>query len=73
MAESVAVREPSAETRGVEADRIQRTRETSDMLLRMNNYKIVTCANCGTKYKIPPDYPEPGIICARCGNPVNLR
>jgi rRNA maturation endonuclease Nob1 len=39
----------------------------------MNNYKIVTCANCGTKYKIPPDYPEPGIICARCGSPVNIR
>jgi heat shock protein HtpX len=72
-AESVALRAPSAETRSVEADRIQRTRETSDMLLRLNNYKIVACPNCGTRYKIPPDYPEPGIICARCGNPVNLR
>ena len=70
---SVALRAPSAETRGVEADRIQRTRETSDMLLRMNNYKIIACPNCGTRYKIPPDYTEPGIICARCGNPVNLR
>ena len=70
---SVALREPSAEAHGVEADRIARTRETSDMLLRMNNYKIVTCANCGTKYKIPPDYTESGIVCARCGNTVNLR
>jgi heat shock protein HtpX len=67
---SVALREPSAEK---EEDRIGRTRDTSDMLLRMNKYKIVTCASCGTKYKIPPAYPEPSIICARCGNPINIR
>jgi heat shock protein HtpX len=69
---SVALRAPSGETES-EADSIGRTRETSDMLLRMNNYKIVTCATCGTKYKIPPAYPEPSIVCARCGNPINLR
>jgi heat shock protein HtpX len=67
---SVALREPSAE-KG--EDRIGRTRDTSDMLLRLNKYKIVTCASCGTKYKIPPAYPESSIICARCGNPVNIR
>jgi heat shock protein HtpX len=67
---SVALREPSADK---EEDRIGRTRDTSDMLLRMNKYKIVTCASCGTKYKIPPTYPEPNIICARCGSPVDIR
>jgi heat shock protein HtpX len=67
---SVALREPSAEK---QENRIERTRDTSDMLLRMNKYKIVTCASCGTKYKIPPDYPEPSIICARCGSPINIR
>jgi heat shock protein HtpX len=67
---SVALREPSADK---EADKVGRTRETSDMLLRMNKYKIVTCASCGTKYKIPPAYPEPSIICARCGSTVNIR
>jgi heat shock protein HtpX len=72
-ASSMALRTPSAETRGVEADRIARSRETSDMLLRMNKYKIVTCPACGTKYKIPPDFPEPGIVCARCGSPVDIR
>jgi heat shock protein HtpX len=70
---STALREPSPETRGVEADRIQRTRETSDMLLRLNGYKMVTCPVCGNKYKIPPDYPEPDIICTRCGTPVYFK
>ncbi len=67
---SIALREPSTDK---EADKVGRTRETSDMLLRMNKYKIVTCASCGTKYKIPPAYREPSIICARCGSPVNIR
>jgi heat shock protein HtpX len=70
---SVALREPSAATGGVEADRIQRTRETSDMLLRLNGYKMVTCPVCGTKYKIPPEYREPKIVCTRCGTPVYFR
>jgi heat shock protein HtpX len=70
---SVALRESSAEKGGVEADRIQRTRETSDMLLRLNGYKMVTCPVCGTKYKIPPEYREPKITCTRCGTPVYFR
>jgi heat shock protein HtpX len=70
---SMALREPSADARGVEADRIQRTRETSDMLLRLSNYKMVTCPVCGTKYKIPPDYKEPSIVCTKCGTPVYFR
>ncbi len=69
-ADSVPLRAPSAE-KGVETDRIERTRETSDMLLRMNNYKMVTCA-CGTKYKIPPAFPEPSIVCTRCGRTIKL-
>ncbi len=68
----VALREPSAETGGVEVDKIQRTRETSDMLLRMKNYKMVTCPACGTKYKIPPGFPESSIVCSRCGRTVKI-
>jgi len=71
-ADSVSLRAASAEKES-EADRLTRTRETSDMLLRMNNYKIVTCANCGTKYKIPPAFPDPNIVCAHCGKTVNIK
>jgi len=71
-ADSVSLRAPSAE-KETEADHLARTRDTSDMLLRMNNYKIVTCANCGTKYKIPPAFPDPSIVCAHCGKTVNVK
>jgi len=71
-ADSVSLRAPSAE-KETEADRLGRTRETSDMFLRMNNYKIVTCANCGTKYKIPPNYADPSFTCAHCGKTVNIK
>ncbi len=70
-AESVSLRGPSTEQEAPGGDRIARSRETSDMLLRMNNYKIVTCA-CGTKYKIPPAFPEPSIVCAHCGRTVKI-
>ena len=71
-ADSVSMRAPSAE-KETEADRLARTRETSDMMLRMNNYNIVTCSNCGTKYKIPPDFPDPSFNCAHCGNTVKIK
>jgi heat shock protein HtpX len=70
---SVALRAPSADKEDFAADRLDRTRETSDMLLRMNNYKIVNCANCGTKYKIPPAFPDPSFVCAHCGRTVNIK
>lgn len=71
-ADSVSLRAPSAEKES-EADGLARTRETSDMMLRMNNYTIVTCGNCGTKYKIPPDFPDPSFACAHCGKTVNVK
>jgi len=69
---SVSLRAPSAEKES-EADRLARTRETSDMMLRMNKYNIVACSQCGTKYKIPPDYPDKSFACAHCGNTVNIK
>jgi heat shock protein HtpX len=71
-ADSVSLRAPSAE-KETEADRLARTRETSDMMLRMNNYSIVACGKCGTKYKIPPDFPDQSFYCAHCGNTVNVK
>ena len=69
--EGVSLRAPSADTGSF--DPIERTRETSDMLLRMNNYKIVVCPTCGTKYKIPPSFQEASITCARCGSTVKIK
>jgi heat shock protein HtpX len=49
-----------------EPTKVDRVRETSDMLWRMNNYKMITC-ECGTKLKLPPEYTEPTIKCPHCG------
>ncbi|GAI80510.1 unnamed protein product, partial [marine sediment metagenome] len=36
-----------------ELGKVERTREVSDLMWHLNNYKTITCA-CGTKLKIPP-------------------
>ncbi len=47
-------------------DSIQRTRETSNMLWNLNNYKLISCP-CGTKMRLPPSYKQPEIKCPHCG------
>ncbi len=49
-------------------DRVDRTRETSDLMWRMNNYKSLVCDNCGLRLKLPPSYNQPSVRCPRCGN-----
>ena len=69
MAGVVGLREASPEEKTAEkpaADRASRTREVEDVMLRLNKYRIVECA-CGTKWKIPPDFKDPDVLCTRCG------
>lgn len=47
-------------------DKVKRTRETSDLLWKLNRYTFVTCA-CGTKFKIPPGFKADFIKCPHCG------
>jgi heat shock protein HtpX len=47
-------------------EQIQRTRETSDLMLQLNNYKTIDC-ECGTKLKIPPDFKNVNVKCPHCG------
>jgi heat shock protein HtpX len=49
-----------------EPDRLTRTRETSDLMWRLNNYKTINC-ECGTKLRVPPKFKEPKIKCPHCG------
>jgi heat shock protein HtpX len=49
-------------------ERIDRTRETSDLLWRMNNYRTITCTNCGTNLRLPPGYSDSTVRCPHCGN-----
>jgi heat shock protein HtpX len=61
----VALRAPSAEQQGAQSD-VERTRETSDTLWRMGNYRMVDC-ECGARLKVPPSIKDPTIKCPRCG------
>ncbi len=49
-----------------EPDKLTRTRETSDLMWRLGNYKEINC-DCGTKLRIPPKFKESEIECPHCG------
>jgi heat shock protein HtpX len=65
---SVTVRAASAETAQVEAapQKIERARETSDLMWRLSNYKIIDC-ECGARLKVSPQFRAPVIRCPHCG------
>ncbi len=48
-----------------EPDKVERTRETSDLMWRLNNYKTINCT-CGTKLKIPPKFKGSSVTCPHC-------
>ncbi|MBI4187771.1 MAG: M48 family metalloprotease [Chloroflexi bacterium] len=58
---------PGAEAGEVQ-EQIERTRETSDLMWRLSNYRSLTCENCGVRLRLPPNYDEPSIQCPRCGH-----
>jgi heat shock protein HtpX len=49
-----------------EPDKVGRTRETSDLMWRLNNYKTINCT-CGTKLKVPPKFKGDSVRCPHCG------
>jgi heat shock protein HtpX len=48
-------------------EQIDRTRETSDLMWKMGNYKTLNCENCGAGMKLPPTYKGPAVRCPHCG------
>jgi heat shock protein HtpX len=48
------------------AEKVERTRETSDLMWRMSDYRTVDC-ECGTRLRLPPHYRAPTIRCPHCG------
>jgi len=47
-------------------DQIQRTRETSNLMWQLNNYRTIDC-ECGTRLRIPPNLRNVNIRCPHCG------
>ncbi|MFA5604407.1 MAG: M48 family metallopeptidase [Dehalococcoidales bacterium] len=46
--------------------RLERTRETSDVMWKLSDYKTIECP-CGTKLRIPPHFSDKSIQCPHCG------
>jgi heat shock protein HtpX len=66
--DKVQKRAPTAGTEAGEVqERVDRTRQTSDLMWRMNNYKTINCKNCGTTLRLPPSYNQPAVRCPHCG------
>jgi len=58
--------EPEAARRELEPGKVERTREVSDLMWRLNDYRTITC-DCGTKFKVPPKLKKPSVKCPHCG------
>jgi heat shock protein HtpX len=63
--------EPEAAPREPEPSKVERTREVSDLMWKLSDYKTINCA-CGTKLKVPPKFKDAQVRCPHCGriNPV---
>lgn len=65
---SVSLRQASANSVPGEAqEQIDRVRETSDLMWRMGNFRVISCDNCGAGLKLPSSYIEPWVRCPHCG------
>jgi heat shock protein HtpX len=60
----LAAKKPEAKAE--EPDEVQRVRENSELMWRLNNYKTITC-DCGTRLRVPPRFKESKIKCPHCG------
>jgi len=64
--EAVPLRLANPEVKGDTAERISSTRETSDLMWRLGNYRTVDC-DCGTRLRVPPTYKGAQVKCPHCG------
>lgn len=69
---AVSLREANPESVGVEPDRVQRTRETTDLLWNLNRYKTIKC-DCGIRLRVPPTYKGDTVRCPHCGKLNDVR
>ena len=63
---AVGLRAAQPEGAVEEPGKLERARETSDLLWRKSNYKAIRC-ECGTKLRVPPKFKAPTIRCPHCG------
>ena len=65
---TVGLRAAESEDAGREPEpgKAERSRQVSDLMWQLNNYRTITC-DCGTKLKVPPKLKKPSVKCPHCG------
>jgi heat shock protein HtpX len=73
MAGATALRAPSPEAKAAEKppQKIERARETSDMMWRLSKYRTVYCP-CGTKLRVSPEFKGDNVQCPHCGRTLTV-
>ena len=68
MGGAAALRKPSADAKPLERfpQKAERTREASDLMWRLNEYKTIDCS-CGTKLRVSPGLGVTSVRCPHCG------
>ncbi len=56
----------------VKREQIQRTRETSNALWKLNNYRTIDC-DCGVRLRIPHSFQDASVKCPHCGRMHSTR
>ncbi len=74
MAGATALRASSAEAKPLEElpQKVERARETSDLMWRLNKYQTINCA-CGTKLRVSPEFKGNVVRCPHCGRTLVVR
>jgi len=74
MAGATALRAPSPEAKTAEKSpqKVERARETSDMMWRLNKYRTVNCP-CGTKLRVSPEFKGVNVKCPHCGRTLSVK
>ncbi|MGD9117928.1 MAG: M48 family metallopeptidase [Dehalococcoidia bacterium] len=68
MSGVVGLREASPEAKAEEKapQKVERARQTSDMMWRINKYRTINCS-CGTKLRVSPEFKGVNVKCPHCG------
>jgi heat shock protein HtpX len=74
MSGAAALRAPSpeAETAEESPQKVERARETSDMMWRLSNYRTVNCS-CGTRLRVSPEFRGTSVQCPHCGRTLSVK
>jgi heat shock protein HtpX len=63
---AVGLRTATPEAVQDEPSKVEKVRETSDVMWRHSDYKAIMC-DCGTRLRVPPKFKAPSVRCPHCG------